>query len=63
MRDLFPTSRSELLAMFASYALVGILAAMVLMPERVAQLLIGGWNGKDYSDAEGVVGQVVGRAA
>jgi len=42
MRDLFPTSRSELLAMFASYALVGILAAMVLMPERVAQLLIGG---------------------
>jgi len=43
MSNPFPTSRSELLAMFASYALTGLLALMVLWPHKVAALLIGGF--------------------
>ena len=42
MRDPFPTTRSEQAAMCACYLLTILLAAMVLFPHRVAQLLIGG---------------------
>jgi len=42
-RDLFPTSRSEIAAMFASYALVAVLAYEILWPHRVLALLIGGF--------------------
>ena len=37
----FPTTRSEIAAMVCCYALVALLAVMVLMPHRVAALLIG----------------------
>jgi len=43
MRDLFPTTRSELAAMCACYLLTALIAVMVLMPHKVAALLIGGF--------------------
>jgi len=41
IRAQFPTTRSEIAAMCACYALVALLAVMVAFPHRVAALLIG----------------------